>query len=253
MSRLPEFVILGVQRGGTTSLYDYLTTHPRIAKAKRKEVHFFDLRFTEGVDWYRSQFPWSLRLRRTTITGEASPYYVFHPAVPERMAEVCPDAKLILLMREPIDRAFSHYQLSRRRGWDDLSFADAVRAEHERLAGEAEKLFDPAYTSFNYQNLSYVARGLYADQIETWLKYFPREQFLFLRSEDLYADPAAVLNSSLGFLGLGPLELPAYAHRNLGGYAEGVDPQTREELEAFYRPHNERLVSLLGPEFTWTT
>jgi hypothetical protein len=251
MSPLPAFLILGVQRGGTTSLYDYLTNHPRIVRAKRKEVHFFDLFYERGIDWYRSQFPWTLRLRRGAITGDASPYYLFHPAVPQRVAEHLPDVKLIVLLRDPVDRAFSHYQLARRRGWESLSFAEAIRAEPERLAGEAEKLFDPAYVSFNHQNLSYVARGVYIDQILAWTKHFPVERFLFMQSEDLYRDPRATFHRTLDFLGMPAIELLTYAHRNLGGYEEAIEPEVRSQLQAFYRPHNERLYDFLGVDLGW--
>src|SRR5688572_4751100 len=108
MARLPSFLIIGVQRGGTTSLYDYLVQHPRIAPAKRKEVHYFDIRYPNGPAWYRKQFSWWLNVRRNVMTGEASPYYIFHPAVPDRVRETVPDAKLIVLLREPVARALSH-------------------------------------------------------------------------------------------------------------------------------------------------
>ena len=248
---LPSFIILGVQRGGTTSLYDYLTQHPRIAHAKRKEVHYFDLNYAEGTSWYEKQFPWSVRLRSKMITGEASPYYIFHPYVRDRVAKVVPDAKFIVLLRDPVDRAYSHYQHCVRRGWETLSFADAIREEPVRLAGEVEKLAADDYTSYNHQHFSYVTRGVYVDQITHWYERFDPSQFLILRSEDLFTDPATVTNSVFEFLGLDPLGLETYAHRNLGGYEESVASEVRSALSQHYAPHNARLVELLGPRFTW--
>lgn len=250
-SRLPDFLIIGVQRGGTTSLYDYLTRHRRIAKAARKEVHFFDLNYSEGTGWYRSHFPWWAGFRRGVITGEASPYYIFHPAVPQRVEETCPDVKLIVVFRDPVDRAFSHYQLARRRGWESLTFEEAIRTEHERLEGEATKLLDPSYQSFEYQNLSYVARGLYADQVENWTRYFSLERFLFLRSEDLYEDPGSVLGSTLAFLGLDPIDLESYPQRNRGSYEERVPDDSRAYLIELYHPHNLRLYEMIGRDMGW--
>lgn len=253
MWRSSSFLILGAQRGGTTSLYDHLTKHPRIARAKTKEVHYFDLNYTRGPSWYEEQFLRPPRLRRNLVRGEASPYYLFHPEVPARAKALLPDAKLVVLLRDPVSRAFSHYQMERRHGSEDLSFADAVRAEPDRLDGEAEKLIDPAYISFSHQKLSYFSRGLYADQIERWLRFYPRERFLFLPSEDLYVDPGSTLNRVLDFLGLDSIDLPTYAHRNLGGYEDRMDPGMRASLYDLYRPHNQRLYVMLEHDFGWSS
>ncbi len=250
-TRLPAFLIIGVQRGGTTSLYDYLIQHPRIASAKKKEVHYFDLKYAQGLDWYRSQFPWWLNIRRNVITGEASPYYIFHPAVPDRVRETLPDVKLIVLLRNPVERALSHYHLVRRREREPLSFEDAIRDESSRLAGEAESLHDPNYSSFTYQHQSYVSRGIYVDQLIEWKARFPWERFLILKSEDLFAEPPATLRRTLEFLELDPIDLREYPHRNQATYDKTMDPETRRALEDYYRPHNRRLFELLGTDLGW--
>lgn len=251
MTRLPEFLIIGAQRGGTTSLYDYLTQHPRVAAAKRKEVHYFDLRYANGIGWYRSQFPWWLNIRRSMITGEGSPYYIFHPEVPDRVRETLPGVKIIVLLRDPVERALSHYQLIRRREREPLSFEEAMRAEPQRLAGEAERLRDPNYRSFAHQHQSYLSRGIYVDQLVEWKARFPWERFLVMKSEDLFADPAATLRRTLEFLGLEPIELATYEARNQATYERKLDPETLAYLEDYYRPHNRRLYELLGSDLGW--
>jgi hypothetical protein len=184
------------------------------------------------------------------ITGEASPYYIFHPAVPDRVVASIPDVKLIVVLRDPVQRAYSHYHHAVRNGWDPLTFEEAIAAEPERLAGEVPKLIDPNYASFAYQNLSYVKRGEYVDQLLAWRRRFDQERLLVLRSEDLFTDPRAVLNETLAFLGLDAIELASYPHHNLGGYTD-LAPATRERLEDHYRPFNRRLYDLLGRDFGW--
>jgi hypothetical protein len=249
--RLPSFLIIGARRAGTTSLYDYLTHHPHIAAAKKKELHFFDREYPRGIGWYRSQFPWWLRVRKAVRTGEATPYYLFHPAVPDRVKATLPDAKFIVLLRNPVDRAFSHYQGVARRGWETLSFEDAIAAEPNRLAGEAEKLAHPNYMSFAHTNLSYVSRGMYADQLIEWTARFGWDRFLIIRSEDMYADPAKIHTQTLEFLELDPIALRTYAHRNVGRWKEQIRPETRRRLQEFYRPHNQRLYELIGRDMGW--
>src|SRR6185295_9772010 len=142
---------------------------------------------------------------RQLISGEATPYYLLHPLVPERVARTLPDIRLIVLLREPVERAYSHYQLMRRERREPLSFPEAIAAEEKRLAGEVERIVaDPSYRSRKHRNFSYVTRGLYADQLDHWLEHFPREQLLVLRAEDLLASPAETYAEVLAFLDLQP-------------------------------------------------
>src|SRR5581483_353597 len=162
---LPEFLIIGAQRTGTTSLYKYLYEHPQFVSAtlKTKGVHFFDMRYDKGMAWYRAHFPTSayrafFRARHgcDLVTGEASPYYLFHPHVPYRLAQHMPDVKLIAMLRDPIERTYSMWQHELSRGFEHLDrFEDALDAEEKRLAGEIEKMnADPDYTSFSHQHHS---------------------------------------------------------------------------------------------------
>jgi hypothetical protein len=256
---LPDFVILGAQKAGTTSLYSYLCRHPRIAAATRKEVHFYDLNFSRGLDWYRGHFPRRLpgwieaaAGRRPFVTGEASPYYLFHPHVPARAAELPPSAKFIVLLRDPVQRTYSHYQFIVRLGAETLSFDEALAAESDRLRDEIPRLLaDDRYFSFNHQYYSYVARSLYAEQIERWFNHIDRRRFLFLKSEDLFDRPARVLAQTASFLGLGPFDFgAAFPVENGNSYA-ALDRRIERRLAAFFEPHNRRLYALLGRDFGW--
>jgi hypothetical protein len=258
MRMLPSFVIIGAQRSGTTSLYNYLASHPAIAPSFMKEVHFLDLRYRNGMLWYRSNFPTRLyqnclraRGGGGCISGEASPYYISHPHAPKRMAAMLPRIKLIALLRNPVDRAYSHYNYEVRLGLEPLSFLDAVEREEERLRGEVERMLgNEYYYSFNHQHFSYLSRGVYADQLSLWFRYFPREQFFIIRSEDLYDNPSQIYRQVTEFLGLKPVKLREYRAYNYAGYS-GMDPEMRDRLIRHFRPHNERLYELLGRDLGW--
>ena len=250
----PRFIIIGAQRCGTTSLYSYLAEHPQIIGAAQKELHFFDIHFARGVDWYWRQFPPGVRLPSTTITGEASPYYLFHPLAAQRMATVLPAVKLLVLLRNPVDRAFSHYRHEVRRGKETLSFEAALAAEENRLRGEAEKIRgDTSYRSTAHQWHSYRSRGCYMDQLADWLPFFPGERFLILISEQFYHDPSSTLQKVTDFLELPALPrrvARAYEKHNLAG-PERMDATIRGELVAFYRSHNARLADFLQIDLGW--
>jgi hypothetical protein len=265
MRLLPDFIVIGVQRGGTTSFYRYLTENPCIAPAAVKEMHFFDLRFKNGVHWYRAHFPLFLhkeyaeRMRgHNLITGEATPAYLFYPLVPERVARILPRVKLIVMLRNPVDRAYSHYWLQVRVGHESLSFEEAVRREPERLREEWENVSEAGSQHGDdlrhYFRLlgrySYLSRGLYVDQLQGWGALFPKEQMLILCSEDFYADPAASLQQVCAFLNVPNWELNEYK-RYRGGKYPRMNPATREWLIDYYRPHNERLYEYLDMRFDW--
>jgi Sulfotransferase domain len=189
---MPDFLIIGTMRGGTTSLYNYLLTHPQIAAATRKEIHFFDKNFDRGIAWYQAQFPSLLqgdmaetRQGQRVLTGEASPRYLFHPQAPARAALVVPNTKLIVLLRNPVDRAYSHYHFHVARGRQTLSFEDALAQEEARTRDEEQRLAaDAHYFSPICWRFTYLARGIYVDQLQRWMNYFPQEQFFIIKSED---------------------------------------------------------------------
>jgi hypothetical protein len=256
---LPDFLIIGAQKSGTTSLYHYLAQHPDMIAALRKEVHYFDQYYERGPAWYRSFFPSRPAMARhqresghQALTGEATPYYLFHPGVPDRVRQILPAIKLIVLLRDPVARAYSHFHHEAARGREALSFADAVEAEERRIGGECERLLAGTRAqSVQHRHFSYVARGFYADQIENWYRSYDRSHFLFLKSEELYADPAAVLEATRRFLGLREFRWPSFPVFNPGGYDERIDSDTLHSLHSLYRPSNARLQDVTGMDFDW--
>ncbi len=260
---MPDFITIGTMRGGTTSLYNYPLAHPQIAWATKKEVHFFDRHFHRGIAWYRAQFPSLLqadmaemRQSQRVITGEGSPYYLFHPLAPARAALVVPKTKLIVLLRNPVDRAYSHYRQKVIRGVETLSFEDALAQEETRTRDEGQRLAaDPHYYSYNHQHYSYLARGIYVDQLERWMNYFPKEQFFIIKSEDFYATPERQLKEIFRFLGLSDgvsVQQQEYKSFNSSTYSRPkMEPEIRNRLLSYFEPYNERLYTLLGRDLGW--
>jgi hypothetical protein len=245
----PDFVIIGTQRGGTTSLHAYLRQLPDVALPEKKELHYLTDRFERGRDWYLGQFPGERA--PGVITGEATPYSMFHPLAPARLKQVAPQAKLIALLRNPVDRAYSHYLMERERGDESLDFAAAIAAEPDRLSGEAMRLErNPSYESFSHKHHSYLARGDYAPQLERWLAAFPREQLLVIRSEDLYEQSAETFARVTEFL-----ELPSAWSGSFKALNKSTGPRMdgalRERLVDHFAPRNATLAKLLGWDPNW--
>jgi Sulfotransferase domain len=262
---LPDFLIIGCKKGGTTSLMNWLVEHPDVARMypsfqRRKSPHYFDINYARGEAWYRAHFPTRQALdrqRRRTgrrpLVGEASPYYMFHPAAPERIRETLPDVRLIALLREPVSRAYSNYWDRVATGNEDLpSFEAAIDAEEERLSAVTPQLLlDPAYYSFHHDHHSYLARGRYLEHLEPWLTAYPADRLLVLPAEDMFRTPQAVFEAVQRFLGLPVREL-ALRPRNerRSGYPP-IQPETKARLTAYYEPHNRALFTALGREFAW--
>jgi hypothetical protein len=244
---LPTFLILGAQKAGTTALYAYLRKHPDVTGPTWKEVSFFDRHYARGERWYRGNFP----VRRRAVVGEASPSYVFHPLGPQRVAELVPDAQLVVLLRNPVDRAYSHYQHEVVLGREPLSFEDALAAEEERLAGEVERMLaDPRYFSHAWWNHTYRARGLYAEQLERWLAVFPPGQLLVLTADELAADTDSTYRRVLEHIGAPPGSLAAYPRVFEREYG-AMQPATRDRLAASFAEPNRRLYELIERDLGW--
>ena len=250
---VPDFIIIGGMKCGSTALYAYLVEHPQILEASQKEVHFFDHpRYLRGLKWYRKHFPLKSQLRfNKAITGEASPSYIFHPTVAQRIHDHLPAVKLIAVLRNPVDRAFSHYQHTKRKGFEEYSFKEAIAAEPSRLAGEESKLLsDPTYHSHPYPAYSYRERGLYWKQLERYYTLFDRDQICILQSEALFADPQRSVSKVFTFLGLPPYQMQDTSPKNKAGYKPEIT-ETHLELAAYFKPYNEKLYDLIGERFDW--
>lgn len=256
---LPDFLVIGAQKSGTSSLYEYTTRHPRVARAFLKEVHHFDGPDPPDAGSYRAHFPtegW-MDLQRglrggPVVTGEATPIYLFDPRVPDRVADLLPDVRLVAVLRDPVDRAWSHYHHEVRFGHEDLPFEEAVDREAERLDGEIDRvLSEPGYDSYELRHHSYVARGRYDEQIERWLDRFERDQLLVLQAEALFEDPGPALAEVFDHLGVGPADVTPRKAHNPGRYRSTMPGDVRRRLREHFAPHIARLEDLVGLSFEW--
>ncbi|ASJ08373.1 hypothetical protein A3L11_03645 [Thermococcus siculi] len=264
---LPNFIICGTQKGGTTALYTYLKEHPEIFLPREKEVHYFDLNYPRGINWYEKHFRGTTPQHRAI--GEASPFYMYLEEVPERIYEILPDVKLIFILRNPVDRAYSHYWHEVKLGYEWLPFEAAIKKERERLEDAS---------IFAKQNYSYLDRGKYIEQLKRYRKYFSRDQMLILINEDLKAYPEWTMRVVFEFLGVNsdfkspnwhtsvyvgkspkfwklqrlkryiPLTI---AHNiidsiNLKAGYPSMNPNTREKLIKYFKPYNKELEKFLG-------
>jgi hypothetical protein len=253
---LPDFVVAGAQRSGTSSLYRALVQHPNVmSPVLQKGVHYFDLHYDQGLAWYRSHFPleWSAaRVRRRTgaqaHTFESSPYYLFHPLAAGRMAHDLPGVRVISLVRDPVERAFSAHAHELARGFETEPFERAVELEAERTAGERERMVaDPTYNSARYQHQAYLARGQYVDQLKNLASEIGRDRLLVVDSHRLFEDAEPALREVYDFLGLSQPDSVVYDKHNARPRAP-MDPGLRARLEDHFRPYDEQLAAWVG----WT-
>lgn len=245
--KIPDFLIIGTQKGGTTSLFNYLKQHPETALPDQKEIHFFDKQYQKGPKWYFNKFP-SVHL----ITGESTPYYLYHPYVAERVAHHCPKVKIIVLLRNPIDRAYAHFFMEKQRKREPLpTFEDAIKAEPERLENEKKKLIkNPFFNSAIHQTHSYLDRGKYYSQVKRWFNHFPKEHFLIIKSEIFFQHTEKVLESVFKFLGLSHQEINNLKPWRQNHYPT-MKPKTRAYLSEYYAEENHKLTDLIGEQFNW--
>jgi tetratricopeptide (TPR) repeat protein len=250
--RSPDFMIIGITKAGTTSLYHYLTAHPQIVPAVEKEINFFDQYYSENrMDWYLVHFP-LLPEEPLFLTGEATPSYLVAPEVHKRVFSFFPDIKLIVLLRNPIDLVFSYYQMLKKLEVlgkkERQTFEEVVSNELEILKGITDlSSIDKRYWK---RKNKYLFMGLYVYFIEKWMKLFPKEQFLILQSEEFYTNPASITQQTFKFLGLSKYQLSKYPIFVKGSY-EPMSPEIRRALSDFFQPHNQKLEAYLGRSFNW--
>jgi ubiquinone/menaquinone biosynthesis C-methylase UbiE len=232
---LPGFLGVGSQKAGTTTLHHLLCSHPDVFVPPEKEVHYFSLHTDRGADWYLENFA---AARPDQVCGEISPYYLFHPEAPKRIHDLMPDVKLVVLLRDPVERALAGYFHSRRLGLEDLPIEEAFDRETQRLANAATALSTPGGRHLAHQHHGYVARSRYDEQLDRFMASFGRQQLLVLRSEDLFTAPQTVWQRLQGFLELKPRPLPdpmPHANRG-GGESAGVDTGFRDRLRSLLSP-----------------
>ena len=254
----PDFMVIGGQKCGTTSLHRYIKEHPNVVPPFKKDSSFFDANYFRGLKWYHAFFPTQKQMnglqaqsQERYITGEVTTSYIHHPATPQRIHEILPRTKFIALLREPVRRAYSHYQHMVRSGRETLSFEEAIAQEDERLARAEERVLAGDHVALKaYRNFSYKSRGRYAEQLARWFAFFPREQFLILKSEDLFQNAEEVIRRVYNFLDIPLWNMEQFKNVNPGGYP-AAEQKTLNELKVYFRPYNEELKKLLGDNFHW--
>jgi hypothetical protein len=253
----PRFMMIGVHRGGTTSMFRMLAAHPQAMPANHKGIYYFDLNYFRGASWYHGHFPLVGRARHSVgsfgepVAFEASGYYIYHPLALERMARDLPDVRLVVMLRDPVERAYSDYKHEHARGFEAETFEKALELEDSRLDGEVDRMrADIRYESLHHRHHSYRHRGQYAEQLERVFEHYPRSQVHVLESEAYFSQPAQEYGKVLEFLGLRPFRPAQFAKLNARPGAP-MQSRTYDMLREFYRPHDERLTELLGKPPNW--
>jgi hypothetical protein len=251
---LPDFIIIGTARSGSTSLYYNICQHPCVLSASYDELGFFDSNFHLGLNWYRSLFPtlfskWLVkRKKQFAITGEDTPFYIWSPLVANRILKILPNVKLIILFRNPVDRAYSNYHLGVREGSENLSFEDAIQFELDSLKNfEIESEDDiKKYTI----SRSYIVKGFYADQLKIWLKLFKPEQLFITSTEDFQSNTENILNKIYDFLEIPQINLKNLEKHKVASYSP-MNDKTRKILVDLYKIRNEELFKMINKKFDW--
>ncbi|MCW2678375.1 MAG: sulfotransferase [Modestobacter sp.] len=255
----PSFLIIGGQRCGTTSMYRTLSQHPSVLKAvKHKGVHYFDTDYQRGLPWYLGHFPLQASARRVARrtgtpaqTFESSPYYMFHPLAAERIARDLPEVKVVVLLRDPVERAYSAHAHELARGYETEDFETALALEDQRLDGEVERLLsDPTYVSHAHQHQGYLQRGRYVDHLQRLEKVFGRERMHVVDSHAFFAEPEPVYDAVLQFLGLPHTGYPVFEQHNARPRSP-MPEALRTRLEDHFALYDERLADWLGHPVSW--
>lgn len=253
---LPNTLIVGAQKSGTSSFFSYLAQHPDILGSSRKEVHYFDGgynpridSFKKGENWYRAHFPLMTKGIDQKRILEATPSYLFIPDVPKRIKAQIPDAKIIVVLRDPVERAISHFYYEVWGGHEARPIMQALLEEEDILASIWES---GDYKAPHFLRCSYKARGRYAEQLGRYFDVFSREQVLVLSSKDLFRNTADTLAFTFDFLGLeSTIRVTDTKPRNVGTNKLEVESTVLDYLATYFAPHNERLFELLGGEIDW--
>lgn len=254
---LPEFLVVGGKRCGSTTLHDAIISHPQVLPPlAAKSSHYFDVNHDRGFDWYRSHFPTESagrrlerRINKRVITGESSPYYSFHPLAPARIADELPDATLIFCLRDPVERAWSNYRYSVERGHETLSFTDALDAEPARLQGQ-EKLVASGGRSLSHRQHTYLARGRYIEHLRKLEEFVDRSKLVVVIAEELFERPDEVMSEIWSRLGLAPYSASGLGHFKAAAQS-AMAAEERQRLVEYFEPYNQELDEWLGRSPRW--
>lgn len=252
---LPNFIVIGAQKSGTSSMFSYLKQHPQVLRPIFKEPYFFDRHYHRGLRWYGSNFPAQRavgrlndRTGRPHLTFEATATYIFDEQVPGRIARDLKTRKFILLLRNPAERVISAYWHARRMGIESRSLTEVVETDMRRYQAEAAGIKDAGTPPTSRPN--FLKRGIYHEAVARWQSVFSPDDLLVLQSETLFAEPARAMTQVFQFLDLPEPESIDFEPRNVGGYKER-DAEVRKLLQDFYRPHNEKLNGITRTKLHW--
>jgi hypothetical protein len=241
----PDFIIAGATKCGTSSIYHYLSRHPQVLLSHKKELDFYWKHFKRGVDWYLAHFP-TLTDRPDFLTGEATPNYIRFPQVAQRIKDTFPQTKIIILLRNPVDRAISWHYHKLNTGLTKLDLATAIASEIDRLATVSEA----EITNTGYYDPDNILTSLYIYKLKPWIEILGREQFLILKSEDFYLNTRENMEQVFKFLNLSSCPQDSYPKVNAGSYQD-IDRNIRKILVEYFAPYNRQLEKYLGMEFGW--
>jgi len=246
---LPDFIISGTVRSGTTSLYYNICEHQSVLPDDYDEIGFIDSNYHLGINWYRSMFPTEKEMERVkketnfAITGEDTPFYFWKKEAAERILKDIPNSKIIIIFRNPVDRAYSNYHLGIRKKTEKLSFEDAIDEEMNFLEKHS-------FRESVDRRRSYLSKGFYENQIKIWFNVFPREKIHILSTEDMQKNPEKTLLKIFQFLGIPNYTLKNPQKQKSSEYKK-MDDKTREILLNFYKPHNEKFFQIIQERFDW--
>ncbi|QLH04006.1 sulfotransferase [Nitrosopumilus oxyclinae] len=252
---LPDFLIIGAAKSGTSSLYEYLNQHPSILPCVVKEPNYFTAYYNRGLDWYKSCFPFKAKRffcpEKKFLTGEATARYYWYPFAPERVKQLLPNCKIILLLRNPVERSYSHYKMRYKNKIIDQTFEQEILDEPKRIEGEWDKMLnDENYFSFKFNSNGYLTKGLYINYITKWFELFPKKQILVIKAEDFFSNPEKITNETLEFLGLPSIKLKNYEIMRKG-LDDKLTSDIRKKLIDYFKPYNQKLYDFLNVDFGW--
>ncbi len=252
---LPNFFVIGPGRTGTTSLYHYLDQHPCITKSAYDELGYFDDNFHLGFNWYRSLFPTKFTQQKVEskykkfLTYDVTPGYIRRPWAARRISSYFPNTKLISVLRNPVDKTYSHYNMSTVESNEKRSFEKIITKEIEEFQKTRYEDKDDSYFSTVVEE-SYLARSFYQEQLEIWFKLFPKKQILIIKSEDLSNKTSKVLQDIFNFLMLPEYEIKDVTKHSVSNHSK-MNSNSRKILIEFFKPYNKRLYEFLDRDFGW--
>ena len=252
---IPDFLVIGAKRCGTTSLYQHLPEHPCISKSPHDNMGFFNDNFHLGVNWYKSFFPTTFTRNKIKskfggfLAFDVTTKYMEEESTANNVYQTKPNMKIVVILRNPVDRAYSQYHLSVRQTAERRSFEDVVEENMNRLNKESHEHYE-IKPKFSVKEDNYLKKGLYALQLRYWLKIFPRKSILIMSTEEFESNQQAIYNKIFGFLNISQFEIKNTEKMEKGSYPQ-MKSETRSLLLDYFRSHNNELFKLINKKFDW--